>query len=334
MNKIVAYARLLRIPGLGGLAIPPIIGAVTVGVTDIYQLVLLFIIGACAAIYGFILNDFADIELDRLVKELSGKPLVSGDISRKNAIFICFLCVLFAFLSMILLWNGKIIDTYKTAAAICMVLAGILGSIYDIYGKRFIASDLLVALSMGLVFLFGALSFGAPTPITWIVFILTFENLLYMNAIENGIKDADHDHLMKVQNIALTLGVKVDGTNLIIPRSFQIFALSIRLFSAILFFAPFFMFHYPYAIWHLVLLTIGLLLVFIFSIKLLSLKIFNRDHIRKYIGIQSFIRYSLVPIMIMPLIGDLQGIILIIFPILWYILLTLVFGEKLFKPRM
>ena len=61
MNKISAYAKLLRIPGLGALAIPPVIAAITVGVYDFYDLLILFVIGAFAAIYGFILNDYADV---------------------------------------------------------------------------------------------------------------------------------------------------------------------------------------------------------------------------------------------------------------------------------
>ena len=64
MNKIAAYAKLLRLPGIGALGIPTVIGALTVGVTDLYNLILVFIIGAIACVYGFVLNDYADIELD------------------------------------------------------------------------------------------------------------------------------------------------------------------------------------------------------------------------------------------------------------------------------
>ena len=44
MNKISAYAKLLRIPGLGALATPPAIAAITVGEFDFYNLLILFII--------------------------------------------------------------------------------------------------------------------------------------------------------------------------------------------------------------------------------------------------------------------------------------------------
>ena len=334
MNKISAYAKLLRIPGLGALAIPPVIAAITVGVYDFYNLLILFVIGAFAAIYGFILNDYADVELDKLIKELYGKPLVSGDISRKNAITICVFCILFAFLFIFILWHGKTLDNFKFAAIICIILAGVLGSIYNLYGKKIAGSDFFVAISMGLVFLFGALSFGRPTILIWIIFLLTFNQTLHMNAVEGGIKDSDHDFIMGVNNIALRSGVKVDKDKIFIPHRFKAFGMGIRLFSTFLLFAQFVFFGYKYNAWQIVVLALATFGVIYFSVKLLSIKTFDRDTIRKYIGLQSFLRYSLVPIMLVSVIGISNSVILIIFPIVWYIIFTPLLGEKLFKPRM
>jgi len=335
MNKIVAYARLLRIPGIGGLAIPPVIGAITVGVFDFYSLTMVFIIGALAALYGFILNDYADIEVDKLAKDLHGKPLVSGDISTKNALIICIFFILFSFLLVGILWYGQTIDYLKFTALLSLFIAGMLGSTYDFYGKKIVGADFLVAISVAFVFLFGALSFGQPTIITWIIFILTFNQILHMNAIEGGIKDADHDPEMGVKNIALSMGVKMRGVNITIPDGFKIFSIGIRLFSATLLFLPFVLFNYNYYIWQLVILGLAILGVLFFSIKLLSIKIFNRNKIRKYIAIQSFLRYSLVPIMLISIVPTiLYSVILIIFPIVWYIAFTPLIGEKLLRPRM
>jgi 4-hydroxybenzoate polyprenyltransferase len=334
MNKIVAYARLLRIPGLGALAIPPVIGALTVGVTNIFTLVILFIIGALSAMYGFILNDYADIELDKLVKDLHGKPLVSGDISSKTAIIICAFLSFLAFFFMFFLFRGKILDEYRFSALLCLILAGILGSIYDIYGTKIPGSDFLVALSMSFIFLLGALAVGVPNIITWIIFILTFNQTLHMNAVEGGIKDADHDHIMGVKNIALGSGVNVKDGWIFIPLRFKIFGMGIRLFSACLLFIPFVFYGYNYEIWQLAILAVATFGVLFFSVKLLTIKTFKRSKIQKYIGIQSFLRYSLVPIMLISIIGLVPSVILIVFPILWYILLTPLIGEKLFKPRM
>jgi 4-hydroxybenzoate polyprenyltransferase len=334
MNKIVAYARLLRIPGLGGLAIPPVIGAISVGHYVLSDLAILFVIGALAALYGFILNDYVDVEVDKLSEELHGKPLVSGDISKKTALMICVFFILLSFLIIFLLWYGETLDYLKFGALLSIFLAGTLGSLYNFYGKKIVGSDFLVAISMAFVFLFGALSFGKPTVITWVIFVLTFNNLLHMNAIEGGIKDADHDHKMKVKNIALYSGVKVRGINIAIPVSFKTFGMGIRLFSAVLLFIPFIFFGYNYYYWQLIILALAILGVLFFSIKLLSIKRFHRDQIRRYIAIQSFLRYSLVPIMLISIIGVTYSAILVVFPIAWYIIFTPLIGEKLFKPRM
>jgi 4-hydroxybenzoate polyprenyltransferase len=77
MKMVSAYARLLRIPGIGALSIVPVIAALTVGIYDLYNLTLIFIIGAFASIFGFLINDYIDIELDRYVDDLQKNPLVS-----------------------------------------------------------------------------------------------------------------------------------------------------------------------------------------------------------------------------------------------------------------
>ena len=334
MKKIIAYARLFRIPGLGGLAIPPVIGAISVGVLDFYKLVILFAIGALSALYGFILNDYADVEVDKLSKDLEEKPLVCKAISKKTALIICIFFILLTFLLIGILWYKQSVNLYKLAALLSIILAGILGSIYDFYGKKFVGSDILVAISMAFVFIFGALSFGEPTVITWIIFILTFNNLLHMNAVEGGIKDSDHDYLLGVKNIALSSGVKVIEDKIIIPNNFKALSLVIRSFTAILLFIPFIFYGYQYYYWQIIFLIIAIIGVFILTIKLISIKKFERNKIRKYIAGQSFLRYSLVPIMLISIIGLYNSIILIIFPIVWYILFAPLLGEKLFRPRM
>jgi len=334
MSKIAAYAKLLRLPGIGALGIIPVIAALVMNVSDIYSLCILFIIGAFSSVFGFLINDYVDIELDGFVDELKKKPLVSGEVSKKNALLIAFYLSFSTFLFIALLWYNQSINLYKFSALICIILAGILGTLYDVYGKQIVGSDFFVAISVAFIFLFGALSYGQPTIIIWIIFILTFENILYMNVVQNGIKDADHDYKLGVKNIALSLGVTVQENNITIPRSFQTFGFSLRLFAAVLFFVPFVIFGYNYYLWQMILLAVLIVIFLYLDIKLLTLKTFNRSQIRKLIGIQSFLRYSLVPVMLFSIIGILPSVLLILIPIVWYIVFTPFLGEKLFKPRM
>jgi decaprenyl-phosphate phosphoribosyltransferase len=334
MKKISVYAKLLRLPGIGALGTTTLIGALTVGMTDLVNLCIVFLVGSFSAVFGFLLNDYADVELDNLVSDLKKKPLVSGDVSKRSALMIAILLILMTFLLISILYYGKPIDTYKFFAIISIIVAGILGSIYDLFGKKIIGSDFLVSISMSFVFIFGALSFGEPTVITWIIFVLTFNQALHMNAVEGGIKDADHDYKMGVTNIALSTGVKVEGDALFIPNSFKAFGFGIRLFSAVLLFTPFVVFGYDYYLWQIILLAVLIFILLALSLKFLTMKIFDRSKIRKLIGIQSFLRYSLVPIMLIPIIGLVPSVILVFFPIAWYIIFTPLLGEELFKPRM
>ncbi len=335
MGKIADYLVLLRFPGLGGLAIPPVIAAVTVGNFDLFTLVLLFLLGAYSSIFGFVLNDFIDVEVDKKSKELKDRPLVSGSISKQAALWVCFTMIMLTFLTFFILFYGKEISNLRFISVICILIAWLLGSIYDVYGKKIFASDILVALSVAFIFLIGAYSLNEePTLFTWIIFALTFNNLFHMNAIEGGIKDADHDVLMNVNNIALRSGVSVKQNKLFIPLSFKVLGMSVRISSIILLFLPFIVFNQPYYLWQIIILALASFGVLFFSIRLLSLKQFDRKKIRKIISIQSFLRYSLVPLMIVSVIDIIPAVILIFLPIVWYILFSPMTGVKLLQPRM
>ena len=333
--RIADYIKFLRLPGLGGLAIPPVFGAISAGIYDLGVLSILFIVGALSAIYGFALNDYADVELDGLVEELKNKPLVKGTISRKNAAAVCLFTMIFSFFFAFLLWYGEELDDYKFAAIVSLMLAGVLGSIYDLYGKKIPGSDFFVAISMSFVFLYGALAVADSSIgiLTWVIFLLTFNQTLHMNAVEGGIKDADHDHLMGVRNIALSSGVKVQGRSVRIPAAFASFGMAIRVFSAVLVFIPF-VYGMKYYYWQLALLAVMLAGVLYIETKLVTLKRFDRKEIRKLIAGATFLRYAVVPVMLMSLIGIAGGLILAVLPIAWYIAFTPLTGAKAFQPEM
>ncbi len=334
-EKIADYVKFLRLPGLGGLAIPPIFGAISVGIYDFHILSILFVVGALSAIYGFALNDYADVELDGLIEELRNKPLVKGTVSKKSAVAVCLVTMIFTFFFSFVLWYGKELGDYKFAAVLSLVLAAVLGSIYDLYGKKIPASDFFVAISMSFVFLYGALAVadGGIGILTWVIFLLTFNQTLHMNAVEGGIKDADHDYLMGVENIALLSGVKVHGGSIRIPPAFSLFGVGIRIFSAILVFLPF-LYGVEYYYWQIALLAVMLAGVLYIEMKLVTLRKFDRRRIRKLIAGATFLRYSVVPVMLVSLIGIAGGIILAVLPIIWYAVFTSFTGTKIFQPEM
>ena len=103
--------------------------------------------------------------------------------------------------------------------------------------------------------------------------------------------------------------------------------------SAFLIFIPLVFYEVNYQLWQLLLLTLFVIGVLYLSVKLLNIKNFERKRIRKLISTQTFLRYSLVPIMLIPVIDLFYAFILIIFPFIWYILFAPLVGEKLFQPE-
>jgi len=340
MSIVADYARLIRLPGLGGLSIAPVFGAISVFspevIVNFKDIALLFLIGSFSAIYGFVLNDYFDVKIDTLSKELSERPLVKGTISRKIALLICLFCFICAFIVIFLFFYNNHPSFY--VGILCILLSAVVGSIYNIYGKKFIGSDFLVALSEALLVLFGAfmvVQAGSLTVFSWIICILTFNQLVYMNAVEGGIKDADHDYKKNVKNLALYSGVKVTKQKLLyIPPTFKFLGISIRLFSSILIFVPFLLYQesYHYEWWNLLLLLLLAIFVLYGSYKFLHISQFDRKTIRKSIAKQTFLRYAFVPIMLIPLIDMIPAIILVLFPIVWYLVFTPLVGGKLLQP--
>lgn len=335
-SKIIEYARLLRLPGLGGLSVAPVFGALSTGHVVLSDIVILFVIGALSSIYGFVLNDIIDVNVDKLSKDLMNRPLVKGEISLKTAQLICLLSFTLAFVLIFIFFFETTISFGLALFAI--IGSAVTGSLYNIYGKRIVGSDVLVALSEALLVLFGALvvaPLNSMTIFTGIITILTFNQLLYMNAVEGGLKDADHDYLLNVKNIALKSGVIVNPSGTLhVPKSFQLFGIGIRLISIILVFSPFIFFNYPIELWNLVVLILFMLGVLLASEKMLWMKTFKRNKIRKLIIVQTFLRYSLVPLMLIPLVGGQWSLTLIFLPFIWYILFTPLIRGKLFTPEM
>lgn len=330
------YMRLMRIPGIGALSLPPVIGAITVNNLSISTTITLFIIGIFLSIFGFILNDYIDIDLDKQSKSLSGRPLVKGTITKRNSIIIMLTCLLFAWL-MVFIFLFKNENLFYLSLLV-LLISNLLIIIYDLYGKKLLGSDLIFALAETLFFLFGALvasTNGILSIFTWVGLIIIFSQMFYENAITGGLKDADHDYLKNVKNIASEFGVKVNADKILsIPLKFKILGVGIHLITIPFIFIPFIFYGITYEIWQIILLFFIILLALFLTIKMLSIKRFNRKKLRRMIVKNLFIRYTIIPVMLFSIINFYFMIFMIIFPLVWYIFFSLIMKEKIFEPVM
>jgi len=279
VNKWKGIGKLIRLQILG-VSTPPVVGALTVTGCSLTwkQFFPLFILGLLSQIYGFVLNDLSDIELDKTSPDLSERPLVKGTVSKRSAIVIVLVSLVLGF--------GVAYGFFHNGSAIFLLLIlTIMGSIYDLFGKKFVGSDLLVAGATALLCLFGAvvvseipMGFQKIHYLTWIIVMTAFNQMLYMNIVDGGIKDADHDFKANIKTIAVAWGVRT-GKKLMIPTGFKIFAVSLRSCSVLLIFIPFVVRDSRFSPWQIVILGLMIIPMFHFMIKMLNMTHFDSSSI-------------------------------------------------------
>ena len=334
MSKLfISYSRLFRLSGLIGFSMNPVFGALSlsqIGVqVPLLTLFFLLFIGVLKTIHGSVMNDLFDIEVDKLSRDPSKRPLVSGDISKNTAIIIALLTVIFTFVIFFGYFYRDIPSFHY--ALFCIILAAIVGNIYNKYGKRFVGSDFLVGFSEGIFVLIGAYLVspnGELSIFTWVIFLLIFNQYLFMNMIIGGMKDADHDFILRVKNVAIKTGVILTKDKKIhLPINFIIIGLSIRFVSAFLVFIPFIFYNIIFELWEIFVLILVVGLVILLTFKLFSLKSFSQHKkVLGLFGFQGVLRYSFVPFLLMPLIGLASTFSLILLPLIWYFIIII--GSK------
>lgn len=330
-GKLKEYAKLIRLKALGT-STTVIYGALSVKGSSLgfEWFFPLFLIAAVSHAYGFVLNDYVDVELDRTSGGLTDRPLVKGTVTKKNARRLIFTCLILGIgIPMVFLRNPLTIGVFLSA--------WISGTIYDLFGKKFFGSDIFVAMGVSLGCLFGALvvsdhirNLSEIPYLTWVISGASFIQMLYMNIVDGGLKDADHDYKAKVRTLAVACGVKADK-EMIVPMKFKAFALVLGSFSVILAFLPFVFIDARFKYWQIPILLVIVGFLYTFTIRMLNMTSFDRERIRDYIGIVELLRYFLVPVMLMAVIGPGWSLLLMLLPFGWYALSTFIMYGKPLK---
>ncbi len=194
---------------------------------DLLPLALLFITGCLFHVFGFVLNEWADLDVDRASRDLTEKPLVAGVISAKEALAIAVGAAIASFIPLALV-------TQDPWAFILLGLAIAAGAVYDLYGKR-VPLDIVLAGSLTLLLATGVVASGKFDPASQphVIILLCLASLqflqnLFQNAIEGGMKDADHDAAAGARTFAAVLGVHVEEGDLVMGRGFLASGLAIK----------------------------------------------------------------------------------------------------------
>jgi len=312
------YLEISRLFNMGLTGVAPVLGALAmwlVNETTLLHLFILFCIGCFSHVYGFVINDIKDTDVDKLSNELFARPLVSGSISRKKAAIFAVSCMIASFLISIVFYKEFL--SFIVLISI-LVFAYILATIYNFASKKYPGMDFFVAGAVFFLIVFGAATVSIQQLLSnhliWIVASIGAVQVLFMNMINGAIKDIDHDEKGRANTLAIE-----------IVRSFFIFI-------------PFFILPVfsekimqPFVLFRVVLL-IFLTAITLYSIsKLFAIKQFKRNYIRKWIGLIVIVMYATTPIMLSTL--NIFFALIAFIPPAWFIISNIVLHGTILEPK-
>jgi len=188
---------IIRLPNciLSGLGV--IIGAVLENYYNLQVLFMGFLVGFFITAYSMIINDYYDIEIDRI--NAPYRPLVSGKINTRTALT----------LAAVLLISGLTISALLNALS--FVIAALFAIISYLYSWKFkrsgLAGNFLVASSMAIPFIYGSIISMRFNPVPFILAGVAFFAGTSREIIK-GISDAEGDMKKGVRTLTITRGAK------------------------------------------------------------------------------------------------------------------------------
>jgi len=318
MNKLRGYLQLMRLYGIF-IVMMPILGAISNGIFS--GLGLLLIVGICANIFGFVQNDYFDIEIDKKSGYVADRPLASGLISKEEAI--AFMALLFTISIIITL------VFFSHISFLFLMLYYLFYTLYNKLSKKFAWMEYILGLAAMMIFLAGAFSYKKEIGLPCI--LISFLPLLkyaFNVGVSANLKDLKYDLLQGVKTTPAIFGAKADD-GIYVPKSFILYGYGLKIvFIIIAFFA---LYHFP--------AYVSLLLVSVTSIFLVytAYKVFKNIEKRGEMLFYAEIHEILTYVMIASILYDYVAIhynaflafSLVIIPPLWIILcLKIFFGGK------
>ncbi len=347
INMLREYLTLARIQTAAVMATAPIWGALAIYPQIGWGwLAALFVIGLSAHIYGFVLNEVVDVEVDAQAAALREKPLVRESIRRSRALVIALSQIpLMIFLGILFFGANGLSLTFLS-------LFILLASVYDLRGKRFpispILGDIVLGVSVGLLCLYGAavapLKFEgqlslAASPLAFVLAGLATLQVIFNNGVEGGIKDLDHDFICGACTTANWLGANLTGTNgLVIPWALKLYSLGSKGLLPLVLALALSLHWLPYRGWELAITIVALIglniLIFATLVRFLpSQSVFDREKLKRLFSYHEILTYAAAPVLLWFYIGTGRASVLLLLPIIWFIGCNLVLYGKPLQPR-
>jgi 4-hydroxybenzoate polyprenyltransferase len=312
MGKFIEFVKLCRFYAAPITALLPIYGALSTGMNiSTTQFLVLFLIGLLGHVWGFILNDYADMKVDEFLKV--DKPLIVGTISKKEAITWSISCVTTAFLLTLIFFR------HPLPIAI-LGISGILGCIYCFFSKRAPGLEIFASSSFSTFCLFGSVAISLSIPLLSIViFFFVLVQQVFENGVIGGLKDCGHDFFVGKTTVLSMGAALLNRKTFKIPKKLKIYIFILRGMHILALLVWFIVLYLIYGYFNIFLI---ILTMFFMAILIHATRKFVNNPTTKifphFILIHIVLCYYVViPIMLYPFIG-VYAILLMIIPYIWH----------------
>ncbi len=201
-QQLILYYRLMRLDRPIGilLLLWPTLWAIWIASNGYPPLLILFIFIAGTVLMrsaGCVINDYADRDIDKHVKRTEHRPITSGQVAPREALWLAVALALIAFLLILPL---------NTLTLLLSVPAVLLAGSYP-YTKRFLAipqAYLGIAFGFGIPMAFAAIQGSVPAIAWWLLLANIFWCIAYDT--EYAMVDRDDDIHLGIHSSALFFG--------------------------------------------------------------------------------------------------------------------------------
>ena len=306
------YLKLMKFHSVGFTSIIPVIGAAATGELDLTIFFELLSIGILVHIFGFTMNEYRDIDVDRLSPDLKEKPLVKGSISKRTAYWIFQISWILA-----LIVNAAVFR--ESLSFIFLVVSIIFGAVYNRYSKKVSYMEFSLAAWVFFFVLSGnAAITGNVSELGIGVAAIAFFQILFNTGISGAFKDIDHDPTGKGATTPLRMGVRVVNGRILVSWTFIIYSFLVKsmqigatLLPLALGLVP-----APGSLWKIKIITITVLAgVALYLTKyFLMIKRFERKKVLKPLAAIEVFSYMMAPIMLLGIIEWPWVVVLALYP--------------------
>ncbi|MFX1489368.1 MAG: geranylgeranylglycerol-phosphate geranylgeranyltransferase [Promethearchaeota archaeon] len=203
---------------------------------------------------GMVINDYYDVEIDKINRP--ERPIPRGSITLKQAKVLWIVCIIIGMFFAIL--NSFLIG-FKFLNIIIAGFFAFIGWLYAVWGKKsgFIG-NIIVSISFSIGLIYGAIINNSNIPLYIYFFFITAFLLLLSREVIKGCEDIEGDKNEGVKTLAIRIGIKKS----------TIFAISFAILAIMFFILPLFtpiMNHWLFLIsmvFGLIVVTYAIILMF------------------------------------------------------------------------